>query len=165
MTQAYASSPDGPWYGDGLGDRVTVAGDVFAGDTVTVRLYAWPTGSAPVCQGEPLAQTVLELDASTSTYDTGLIYTTPADRSSLTYGFQETTHSRGADVVSECGLAAETVTPRVNPNGSANGGASANLAETGARNVEALFALATLLGVVGGSLTRAREKHMKKVRA
>ncbi|NTW39387.1 MAG: hypothetical protein HGA44_05785 [Cellulomonadaceae bacterium] len=162
VTQAYASSPDGPWYGDGLGDRVTVAGDVFVGDTVTVRLYAWPTGSEPICQGEPLAQTVLELDASTSTYDTGLIYTTPADRTDLTYGFVETTHSRGADVVSECGLAAETVTPRVNPNGD---GGAAGLAETGARNVGALFALATLLGVVGGSLTRAREKHMKKARA
>ena len=155
-TEAYASSTDGPWYGDVIGDRVTTTGDPFGGDTVTVRLYSWATGTNPVCQGEPLAQAVIKPMASSSTYDTGAIYTTPADATNLTYGFQETTTSRGTSVVSTCGLPAETLTPKAVPHAAANGGAGAGaaaaalgLAATGSSGDGALALIALGLVTVG----------------
>lgn len=158
VTKAYSNNDRGPWYGDAIGDRVTVTGDPFPGDNVTVRLYAWKTGTDPNCTGKPLAEKSIDLTASQSVYDTGLIYTTPADRTDLTYGFVETTTSRGQQVVSACGIADETVKPTVSPAGSSDGsgsrggaGRSGRLASTGAAGVIATLASACVLVLLGGS--------------
>jgi hypothetical protein len=135
-TKAYYSSVNpaepGPVYGDTIGDRVTVTGDILPGDEVTVRLYAWESGTPPLCTGEPLKSVALDLTAAASTYDTGLIYTTDPARPNLTYGFVETVISRGTTTTSECGLAAETVATTRGGAGSSAGGAAAALASTGA---------------------------------
>lgn len=167
-TEAYADSGDGPWFGDRIGDRLTVDGDVlpagapddggfddaaFAADgydpdSVVVRLYAWPAGGPPVCEGEPLAEHRVELRSGVSEYDTGPVYRTPADRTDLVYGFQETTRSRGVETVSECGLASETLRPVPRPEPPA-------LAVTG-RDVGALAVVAVVLLVGGAGLVRSR---------
>lgn len=165
VTEAYADSDDGPWYGDRIGDRLTIEGDVFPGgafvdvrhepDTVTVRLYAWPAGGPPVCEGEPLAVHEVDLQVGVAEYDTGPLYETPADRTDLVYGFQETTRSRGVVAVSECGLAAETVRP------AARAGAP-DLAVTGGR-IGALAVGTVLLLAVGGALVVYRRTLTRNI--
>jgi len=174
VTEAYADSDDGPWSGDRIGDRLTVAGDVLPGgasgdggfedrafqaaghdpDSVVVRLYAWPADGPPVCAGEPLAEHEVDLRAGVSEYDTGPLYLTPADRTDLVYGFQETTRSRGVETVSECGLASETLRPVARPQPPGPAGPPA-LAVTG-RDVGVLVAGTVLLLAVGGGLVRYR---------
>lgn len=162
VTTAYAESSDGPWYGDWIGDRVRVTGEILPSDQVTVRLYAWPNDGPPVCEGEPLAEVDLDLVPGVSDYDTGLIYETPRDRTDLTYGFQETTVSRDTEVVSECGLAAETVKPQ--PRAAEDWAAAADdeasaLAKTGAVRVLLMLVVAAVLAMTGGSITRWSEQR------
>jgi hypothetical protein len=170
-TEAYAESDDVPRFGDRIGDRLTVEGDIFPGgtpvdgavegltspagpvaqddpDAVVVRLYAWPSDGPPVCEGEPLAEHRVDLQVGVSAYDTGPLYRTPADRTDLVYGFQETTRSRGVETVSECGLASETLRPVVRPVPPA-------LAVTG-RDVGALAVGTLALLTIGVGLTRYR---------
>lgn len=158
VSEAYSTS-GGPFYGDGVGDRLTSTGDVFPGDKVTVRLYAWPVGSAPVCDGEPLAEKVVELTASTSTYDTGVIYQTPEERTDLVYGFQHTTTSRGTDVVSECGLTAETLVMSASASASAR---ASRLATTGMRNLGLLWFAGTFIAVGGAMVSRSHAQKKQK---
>ncbi|TFH68123.1 hypothetical protein [Cellulomonas sp. HD19AZ1] len=153
----------GPVYGDAIGDRVVVDGDILPGDSVTVRLYAWERGTPPLCTGTPLAEVELELVAGTATYDTGAIYTTSAKRTNLIYGFQETTVSRGKAVVSECGLAAETVDPRTPPTSgsseaSAGDSTAKALAVTGFQRWGLLFLGAGLIAFGWGSVAHARAR-------
>lgn len=169
VTEAYADSDDGPWYGDSIGDRLTIRGDVFpaevvgdAGhepDTVTVRLYAWPADGPPVCAGEPLAEHEVGLRPGVAEYDTGPLYETPVDRTDLVYGFQETTRSRGVETVSECGLAAETLRPGVRPEVPAP-----PLAVTGAR-AGALAGGTVVLLAVGGALVVYRRTLARNLAA
>lgn len=167
-TKAYSTNARGPFYGDKIGDRVEVTGDVLPGDSVTVRLYAWEKGTPPLCTGEPLATVKLDLTPSLSTYDTGPVYTTPEDRTNLVYGFQETTVSRGLTVVSKCGLAAETLPMTVDPwsqwSDSASGQqsqASGELAITGVQRLGWLFGAALVMALVGGQLVHMREKRRR----
>lgn len=173
VTTAYSLNPDGPYFGDEIGDLVEVTGDILPGDEVTVRLYAWETGSTPICTpGTELATFELELNPSTGTYDTGPMYRTPDDRTNLTYGFVHTAVSRGATEVSECGLAAETLIPTIDPswlwNDNASGQmsqASGDLAITGMRNVGLMFALAALAVMVGVPLHTWAEKKKRRRQA
>lgn len=175
-TEAYASSEDGPWFGDRIGDRITVDGDIwpagaFEGvghdpDTVTVHLYAWGSGGPPRCEGEPLATYEVPLEIGVAQYDTGELYATPADRTDLVYGFQETTRSRGVETVSECGLASETLRPRERP---APPGPTAppDLALTGG-DVGLLVTGLVVMLALGGALVRYRRvlvRHLDRMEA
>jgi hypothetical protein len=166
-SEAYSINPDGPYFGDEIGDRLTVLGDIGPGETTTVRLYAG--AGAPTCDAENLlAEVTVDLVPGQSEYDTGGIYPTLVDRTDLKYWFVHETTSRGLVAASECGLASETVTPTVDPStwgDSASGQlseASGNLAITGARNVGLMLALAAGLAIVGGSLVRASEQRKKR---
>lgn len=162
-TEAYHYGIDdsGPVHGDQIGDRITVEGDILPGDAVTVRLYAWEAGTTPVCTGTPLAEVDLDLQPGQSTYDTGLIYTTDPERPNLTYGFQETTTSRGKPpVVSECGLAAETVVFAAPEAASAHA-----LAVTGLQNLGLLLLAAALIAMGAGSYGYSRDQRQRAVAA
>lgn len=144
-----------PVPGDQIGDVVRVTGDILPGDEAWVELYAWRTGSTPVCTGEPLAKVTLELHPAISEYDTGLIYTMPAEMPGMTYGFVHTSVSRGVTETSECGLASETVVPTVPQTPAAHGA----LAVTGAQIGAGVLAVLALFTNGHGLLSRVRQRR------
>lgn len=146
---------DDPMPGDQIGDVVRVAGDILPGDETRLELYAWPTGTTPVCTGEPLAKVTLKLKPAVAEYSTGPIYTMPADKPGMTYGFVHISVSRGVTEASECGLASETVVPIDQQTPSAHGA----LAVTGAQIGAALMAVLALFTNGHGLLSRVRQRR------
>jgi hypothetical protein len=146
---------DAPMPGDQIGDLIRVARDILPGDQAWVELFTWPNGSTPVCTGEPLAKVTLKLKPGVSEYSTGPIYTMPADKPGMSYGFVHTSVSRGVTETSECGLASETVVT-VDPQTPSAHGA---LAVTGAQIGAGVLAVLALLTNGHGLLSRVRQRR------
>ncbi|MEZ7897648.1 MAG: hypothetical protein QMB98_02410 [Flaviflexus sp.] len=159
---------DYPVPGADIWDSVTVTGVLPEGAYTEVELYAYEDADAPVCEAPVWTSDRIEHDGRSGTYETNR-YTTDKDKE-LTYTMVEVTYARDGNVISrgECGDTSETLTtshippveqPPAPPQADSRGGASGDLAFTGA-NV-AGFGIVGLLVAGLGALLIARTRRSK----